>query len=74
MGGEWWSNMDMSMVEMLQDVDVDMRDDGMSITMEGMKIEMQEGEDGSSSMRIVMESATKLATSAVAIASLAALY
>jgi hypothetical protein len=52
-------------------INVDTRDDGMTISMEGMSIEMNEGQDGEgSSMRIVM-GATKIAASALAIASVA---
>jgi len=67
LAGNMWGDMDWPDM----DIDVDMRDDGMTISMEGMTIEMKEGEDGSGSMRIVMESATKLAVSGLALASLA---
>lgn len=64
-------DMDMDMDWDMPEVEVDMRDDGMTISMEGLEIEMNEGEDGTGSMRIVMEGASKLAVSGLALAGLA---
>lgn len=52
-------------------VDVEMRDNGVTLSMEGVTIEMEEGENGNS-MRIVM-GAANLSASALALAT-AALY
>lgn len=62
------------MKEMWEDMGakIDMRDGGMSMSMEGMQVEMQEGPDGNS-MRIVL-GASKLAASAALALGAAALY
>lgn len=56
--------------DMFDDIKVDMGDNFVKITGEGMRIEMMEGEDGSGRMSIILESATKLAASAAALAAM----
>lgn len=79
LAGDMWDmdmmDMDMpdfdDMQEMFEDMDmdVDVRDNGITISMEGMTVEMEEGENGGS-MRIVL-GASKIAASAAALATLA---
>lgn len=62
------------MGEMFNDMEIEMGDNSMSISGPGMRIEMMEGEDGSGSMRIVLQSATKLAASALSIGATMTLF
>lgn len=62
------------MGEIFDDVEVEMGDNFMNLSGPGMRIEMMEGEDGSGSMRIVLESATKLAASALSIGAALTLF
>jgi len=59
------------MQEMWDDlgVEVEMTDNSMSMTMEGMSVHMEEGPDGNR-MSIIMEGASKIAAGAVALATM----
>merc|ERR1712185_196605 len=78
----WGDDMDMDMdwekmkkmMEMFEDLDVEMDDGYMKVEGDGLLIEMEEGEDGYGSMRIVLESATKLAASAASLAAAMTLF
>lgn len=72
-------DMDMDMFkDFMEGIDVEMRDDGVSISMEddsgSMSIEMTEGENGTGSMRIIMEGAEKLAVASAAAIATTALF
>lgn len=62
------------MQDMFDDIEVEMGDDFMTLTGDGMRIEMREGEDGSGSMHIILESATKLAASALSLGAALTLF
>jgi hypothetical protein len=66
---------DMSkMGEMFEDIEVETGDGFMKITGDGMEITMKENEDGSGSMHIILESATKLAASALSLGAALTLF
>lgn len=70
MDEDWdWAKWE-EMQDMFDDVEVEMGDDFMTLSAEGMRIEMREGEDGGGSMHIILESATKVAASALTLAAL----
>ena len=58
----------------MPDVDVDYRDGGMTITSDGLLIDMSKNDDGSEKMKIIMEDATKLAAASAFAMGTAALF
>lgn len=71
---DWdWERME-ELQNMFDDVEVTMDDNSMTITGDGMRIEMREDEDGSGSLHIVLESATKLAASALSLGAAMTLF